>query len=170
MAYYSFGFEAAIVRHLIGKGERKLAYTVVMLPADLRAKLPFDQHPRLRVEGEINEHAFNGAWQPAGNGRYYLMLPKPILKEACLGLGDHVEVRFNIADQSEVNMPPALAQALGENPALREEWEKLSPGKQRAFAHRVSSAKTAPTIAKRLEEVMHMIREGLSYGKGGRIR
>lgn len=169
MAYFTFGFEATVVRHLIGKGERKLAYTVVILPRELRAELPFEEYPRLRVEGEINAHPFNGAWQPTGDGRHYLMVPKQILKEAELSIGDDIEIRFNIADQSEVDIPPALAGLLKRDTELRQKWEQLTPGKQRGFAHRVASAKTAPTIEKRIAEVAHMIREGLSYGKGGRV-
>lgn len=170
MAFYTFNFEAVMVRHLIGKGERKLAYSVVLLPDGLRPELPFEEHPRLRVEGELNGHPFNGAWQPAGNGRYFLMVPKPIIKADGLSVGDDIELRFNIADQNEVAVPPALLAALRGQPDLLERWNQLTAGKQRGFAHRVASAKAASTIAKRVDEVVHMVREGLSYGKGGSIR
>lgn len=170
MAFYSFNFETMMVRHLVGNGERKLAYSVILLPDALRQDLPFDNYPRLRVEGELNGHSFNGAWQPAGNGRYFLMVPKQIIKADGLSVGDDVEMRFNIADQNDVDVPPALASALRGQPELLEKWNQLTAGKQRGFAHRVASAKVTSTIAKRVDEVVHMVREGLSYGKGGSTR
>ena len=40
------------------------------------------------------------------------------------------------------------------------EWAKLSPGKQRAWSHRVGSAKTGPTRLRRVAEVIDKLRDG----------
>ena len=170
MSYFSHAFEAEITRHPIGKGERVIHYVVVYLPLQIERDLPFDAHPRLRVTGEIADVPFEGAWQPSGDGRRYLIVPKQVFAAASVAVGDRVEVRFKIADQNAVDMPPELERALSADADLEAKWVALTPGAKRAFAYRVSSAKTQRTRTKRLGEVSQMVREGLAYGKGGSIR
>ncbi|MEM8981122.1 MAG: YdeI/OmpD-associated family protein [Pseudomonadota bacterium] len=76
-----------------------------------------------------------------------------------VALGDEVEVRFAVADQDAVNVPNALAEALETHGDLAEVWDSWTPGKRRGWAHRVASAKTAPTIAKRVDEVLTVLAE-----------
>jgi hypothetical protein len=129
------------------------AYTVVYLPEDLAGALPLDRYRRLRVEAEVNGVPLKAALMPTG-GRWYLMLSKKLLKRAGLTLGDPAHVTFAVADQDAVDVLPPLAEALDAEPDLRAAWEALTPGKRRGLAHRVASAKTAPTIAKRVAEVI----------------
>ena len=129
------------------------AYTVVYMPEDLVAALPLDRYPRLRIEAEVNGVPLKAALMPTG-GRWYLMLSKATLKRAGLTLGDTAHVAFAVDDQDAVDVPPALAEALDAEPELRAAWEALTPGRRRGLAHRVASAKTAPTIAKRVAEVI----------------
>jgi len=168
MSFFGHAFAAQIRRLPVGKGDRKVTYTVVMLPDDIAAKLPLDIHARLRVDGEIADVPFNGAWQPAGNGAHYLMAPKDVLSQAGVSVGDIVEVRFRVADQDAVDTPAALEAALFLDPDLRGRWEKLTPGQRRGFAYRVRSAKKPATVDKRVAEVVHMVRNGLTYGRGGK--
>lgn len=170
MSFFTHEFEAEIVRHPIGNGPRVVHYTVVYLPPELATDLPFKSHPRLRVTGEIADVPVEGAWQPAGDGRRYLMVPKGVFETAGVAVGDMVDVRFKVGDQNAVDVPDALHRALGADRDLADKWKALTPGAQRAFAYRVASAKTEKTIMKRVDEVAHMIREGLAYGKGGSTR
>lgn len=170
MSFFTHVFDAEIARHPIGKGARIVHYTVVYLPPAMASELPFDAHPRLRVVGEIADVPVEGAWQPAGDGRRYLMVPKTVFESAGVAVGDRVEVRFKIADQDAVDVPDALNRLLISDKDLAAKWSALTPGAQRAFSYRVSSAKTEPTIAKRVSEVADMVRAGLRYGKGGSIR
>ena len=142
-------FEAEIEYHDFGR----MGYTVVYLPEDLREKLPFDQYPCLRVDAEVAEFPIDGALQP-GQGQYYLMLSKRFLKQADLGIGDTVNVNFRIADQNAVNVSDELTTGLKLYPVAKSIWDTLTPGKQRSFAHRVDSARTAPTREKRVAEVI----------------
>jgi hypothetical protein len=63
---YPFSFEGEVVHHDVGT----YRYTVIFLPADIAGQLPFAEHPRLRVTGEVAEIPFSGAWQPV-RGRWY---------------------------------------------------------------------------------------------------
>jgi hypothetical protein len=112
------------------------------------------------VTGEIADWPVAGAWQPAGDGRRYFLLGKRLLRDARLKVGDLVEMRFAIADQDAVDMPDALAEALEDRADLAAAWSQLTPGAQRAFAHRVASARAEATIARRVEEVAGMVLRG----------
>ncbi|MEL7460411.1 MAG: YdeI/OmpD-associated family protein [Pseudomonadota bacterium] len=140
-------------------------YKVVWLTPDLAAALPLEEHPRLRVAGEIAGMDFSGACMPSG-GRHYLMVPKAIRVKQGLGLGDVITLRFGVDDQDRVDVPPELAEALADDADIAETWAALTPGKQRGFAYRVASAKTVPTRVRRVEEVIGHMLDG--KGPGGR--
>ena len=150
-------FEATVEYHDFGR----MGYAVVYLPEDLRVKMPFDRYPRLRVDAEVAEFPVDRAFQP-GQGKYYLILSKRLLKQAGLVLGDSVNVNFRIADQEAVTVPDTLEVALQGNPTAKTKWDTLTPGKRRGLAHRVSSARTAATKKKRVAEVISTLLEGIT--------
>ncbi len=155
MSRFAFEFTGRVARHSFGEW----GYTVVFLPAAVAAELPLREYPRLRVRGEMDEYPFARAWQPTGE-TWYLMIPKDVMQRGGYGLGDWVNVRFNIDDQEAVDVPEALALALAEDGAFRAAWEGLTAGKRRAVAYRVESAKTAGTVAKRVAEAREVVMSG----------
>ncbi|MEM9088982.1 MAG: YdeI/OmpD-associated family protein [Cyanobacteria bacterium P01_F01_bin.53] len=152
MSDFPHTFDSPIVQHSVGT----YAYTVVFLPEEMNEEMPFDQFPRLRVRGEINHLPFAGAFQPV-RGRWYLLLSKKKMKAGGFVIGDWVHVTFRIDDQEAVEVPDMLRLALEENPHAMATWEKLSAGKRRGLAYRVSSAKTAPTQKRRVAVVIEML-------------
>lgn len=155
-SFYPCSFEAPLDRFGVGR-ERKVWYTVVFLPAALEAELPFAAHSRLRVEGEIAEVPVEGAWMPAGDGRRYFIVAPRVLKDAGVAVGDLVEMRFRIADQDAVDVPPELAAELTADPDARAAWDALTPGKRRGLTYRVHGAKARATRMRRVAEVMAML-------------
>ena len=155
---FEYAFEAPIVRHSMGRNARgELFYTVVFVPDDLSSALPAGGP--LRVRGEVAETPVEGALMPTG-GRRYLMVPRALLRERGLDVGDEVEVRFSLADPDAVDLPAELRLAIDADDALADAWAALTPGRQRALAHRVASAKRAETRATRTEEIVRALREG----------
>jgi hypothetical protein len=152
MSRFAYEFTGRVAKHSFGDW----SYTVVWLPPELAEQLPFDENPRLRVRGEMDDYPFHGAWQPTG-GKWYIMINKPVLKHGGYALGDWINVRFNIDDQDAVDVPEALATALKADRKFRLAWEKLTPGKKRGLSYMVSTAKTTPTIEKRIEKVKEMV-------------
>jgi hypothetical protein len=155
MSFYPHEFEGVVERHVVGT----LRYTVVFLPAEIAASLPFDGSPRLRASGEVNDVPFSAAWQPV-RGRWYMMLSKGLLRDAELSVGARAAVRFRVEDPDSVDVPEALADALAANAAAATAWAGLTAGKRRGFAHLVNAAKTAPTQQKRLAEVLLALETG----------
>ena len=153
-----FQFDAEVDVYDFGR----MAYSVLFLPADMVSQLPLEENPRLRIDGFVADQPFHGAFQPAGGGAYYLILSKKFLKSANLAVGDTTTAWFRIADQDAVDVPLELEQALSANHAASSVWDKLTAGKRRGYAHRVSSAKRASTRAARVKEVL----EELSHNAG----
>lgn len=153
--YFSHAFDAVIEHHDLGT----YRYTVVFLPDALAAALPLAEHPRLRISGEIDDHAFTGAWQPS-RGRWYLMLGKPLLRATALEIGSFAHVRFRVEPQDEVDVPAELQRAVAADAAAQDRWNGLTAGKQRALAFRVASAKTAVTRNRRVIEVVDWLASG----------
>ncbi|MEM8796649.1 MAG: YdeI/OmpD-associated family protein, partial [Pseudomonadota bacterium] len=103
-----------------------------------------------------------GAWMPVGDGRRYFIVSPEIKANTGLDIGDEVEMRFRVDDQDFVDVPPALLNALEADKTANDLWEDFTAGKKRMFAHYVLSAKTAPTIKRRVDEAMFAILEGIS--------
>lgn len=152
-AFFDYAFEDAIDRFGVGR-TRKVWYSVLFLPPAIESTLPFARYPRLRVDGEIGDVPVTGAWMPTGDGRRYFIVAPRVFRDASVGVGSIVEMRFRIADQDAVDMPDALTVALSRDAAAAAGWAKLTPGKQRGFTHVIHGAKTVPTRARRVAEVI----------------
>ena len=68
----------------------------------------------------------------------------------------------SIDDQDHVDIPASLQHALREDDEANALWDKLTAGKKRMFTFHVSSAKTAPTEARRVAEAMEAIGRGIA--------
>lgn len=145
MSFFAHEFETTVQHHEVGK----YVYTVVFLPPEIAAQLPFDKHSRLRMRGEINDHPIEAAWQPV-RGRYYVMLSKPLLKAAELAVGMRATIRFSLVDQNAVELPADIQHIIENNQKFGAHWIGLSAGKQRGFMHWVGEARTTQTRTKRI--------------------
>ena len=154
--YYDHAFQATIAHHDVGS--ERYRYTVAYLPQAIVAALPLEAHPRLCISGEVNEYPFEATLTPVRDAWYILFSKKT--QAIDVRVGDEVDIRFRVADQDAVEVPPALRAALDGNAAMAALWAGLTPGKQRSLAYRVGSAKTAATRAKRIAEVF-----GIMQGK-----
>ncbi len=151
---YPHAFEGPLRRHGVGNGPRVLWYVVLSLPPAMEGTLPFTRFPRLRVEGEVADVPVSGAWMPAGDGRRYFIVSPAVRKAAGAGIGDVVPMRFAVADQDAVEVPPALLDALQRQPDALASWQTLTPGKRRGLTYPVAVARTDATRARRVAAVL----------------
>jgi antitoxin component of MazEF toxin-antitoxin module len=145
----------------------KYVYTCVYVPKAILARLPLEEHPRLRINATIDGCACKGALMPdkagsrqtkhllatghiEGERVWYFQVPKTILKAVGKQIGDTVEVTCEVADQDEVDVHPAVAAMLARDAELRRQWEALTAGKKRSLMHPISNARTDVTLEKRL--------------------
>ncbi|MEL6750938.1 MAG: YdeI/OmpD-associated family protein, partial [Pseudomonadota bacterium] len=102
----------------------------------------------------VAEHPIEGAFQPAGVGYKYIMISPKLMKDAGLNIGDVVEMRFRVADQNAVDVPPELLEALAANDAAQTVWDTLTVGKKRGFSFLVETAKQRATKSKRCAQIL----------------
>lgn len=165
MAFYPYRFEATVALYDVGSAH--YVYMVIWLPDEIAARLPLQQHPRLRISGEANEVEFKAALMPV-RGRWYILFSAKSLKVMEVSVGGEVCVAFAIDDQDNVDIPDALARALANDGDLALMWARQTPGKKRGLAFRVASAKSAATCARRVEEVKDIM-AGKRDQRGKRI-
>lgn len=103
-----------------------------------------------------------GAWTLVGDGRYCMILSPAFPKADGLRIGDLAGTRFRIDDQGHVDTLGALSAHLAQYPDRPTLWDALTPGKRRALAHHVGTAKTDATREKRLDEVGNALAQGLT--------
>jgi hypothetical protein len=153
---FSHKFQATLTRFGVGK-TRKVWYVVIFLPAELAESLPFDRHPRLRIQGEIAGEPVEGAFIPDGNGQWYFIVSPLVRRYTGLDVGSQAEMRFRLDDPNRVNVPKELARELKRDIDLRAAWEALPPGKRRGIAYQISIGKTPETREKRVLAAMETI-------------
>lgn len=156
--FYPHAFDAPLERHGVGRA-RKIWYNVLFLPVETAAALPLAQHPRLRVEGEIAAVPVANAFIPAGDGRHYVIVSPEVIAQGGLRLGHMVEMRFRVADQEAVAVPPDMTLALSRDCGGQAAWDGLTVGRRRALSHFVDSARQAPTRARRILAVLAAVTE-----------
>lgn len=155
LAEYPFELFTTVKKHTSGR----IAYAVAYLTKELQKQLPLDKHPRLRIDGEVGGHRFNGALHPC-RGKWYVLLPKRMMKKCGLEMGGDVLVSFRIADQNAVDVPSELQRALAANSNAKQAWDKLTTGRKRGYAYRVASAKRMETRENRVDEVIDWVIDG----------
>lgn len=159
MSYYRYALTGPIERLVFASeaSGRQLSYKVLFASSALERELPFAAHPRLRIEGEIEDVPVQLAWQPSSGRGHYVMVSPAVMKALGVSLGDEVTLRFNLAPQDAVEVPEEL-RALVDGTARRKElWSALTPGRRRGLSHFVASAKTAPTRSRRAALVVEKL-------------
>jgi bifunctional DNA-binding transcriptional regulator/antitoxin component of YhaV-PrlF toxin-antitoxin module len=131
-------------------------------------EVPFDAREafgeaRAPVTGTLNGLAFRGRLSVYG-GHTYLGLRREIRDAAGIELGDPVEVVIERDDAPrEVEVPPALAAALADDPEARAAFDALAFTHRNEYAAWVAGAKRDETRARRVERSLRMLREGVRH-------
>jgi Bacteriocin-protection, YdeI or OmpD-Associated/Domain of unknown function (DUF1905) len=129
-------------------------------------EVPFDArerfgHTRPPVRGTVNGTPFRGRLSAYG-GTTYLGLRHEIREEAGLEIGDEVEVELEVDDDPrEVDIPPALEDALAGDDAAREAFDALAFTHRREYAEWIADAKRDETRERRVEQALGMLRQGI---------
>ncbi|MEM9544408.1 MAG: YdeI/OmpD-associated family protein [Bacteroidota bacterium] len=97
----------------------------------------------MHFDGSNPLHA---GFMPEGDGKYFLMLSKDVMKKMQLALGQNVEVKI-VKDTSKYGMPISeeMQELLELDPDGEELFHKLTPGKIRSLLHFVNKYKSSDT-------------------------
>jgi uncharacterized protein YdeI (YjbR/CyaY-like superfamily) len=94
-------------------------------------------------------------------GEFLLGLPKAVRQAAGVEAGDEVDVAIELETEArEVDVPPALAEALAGDPAAQAAFAKLAFTHRKEFARWVAEAKQPDTRDRRVAQALERIRAG----------
>jgi uncharacterized protein YdeI (YjbR/CyaY-like superfamily) len=112
------------------------------------------------VQATINEHTWAGRVSRMG-GEFLLGLNRAVRAAAGADAGDRVTVTIALdATPREVDVPPALASALGADQDAKARFDGLAYTHRKEFARWVGEAKRDDTRKRRVAEALRMLREG----------
>jgi bifunctional DNA-binding transcriptional regulator/antitoxin component of YhaV-PrlF toxin-antitoxin module len=131
-------------------------------------EVPFDAkaefgEARPRVAGTLNGTPFAGRLSVYG-GVTYLGLNREVRAAAGIEPGDLVEVVVERDDAPrEVEVPPALADALVADTRARHAFEVLSFTHRNEYARWIAEAKQDETRERRVQKAIEMLRTGVKH-------
>jgi hypothetical protein len=102
--------------------------------------------------------SYRGSLAMMGGDCAMLLCRKDVVAQLGKGAGDRVRVTVTLdTTPREVELPPALSEALSRAPAAKRAWETLSPSCRREYAQWISGAKREETRAARVEKALPLI-------------
>lgn len=122
----------------------------------------FGKRGEVRVKCIINGVAADRALMPTKSGYHMIILGADLRRQTGVRKpGDlaHVELWLD-PEPDRVNIPEELADTLDFLPEMKAKWDMLTPGMQRNMCYWVGSAKTTPTRAKRVAELLRRFETG----------
>lgn len=94
-------------------------------------------------------------------GENLLGFSKKLRADLGVEIGDVVDVAITVdAAPREVQVPPALAAALTQDPTAETAFEAMAPSHRKEFARWIDEAKREETRKARVEQALEMLREG----------
>jgi len=102
----------------------------------------------------INHYSYRSAVGKMGD-KFMISLSAENRKKAGVNGGDAVEINLVLdTEPRTVEIPSDLQKALNKNKIAKANFEKLSPGKQKAMVTAINEAKTEETKIKRIDKAI----------------
>lgn len=122
----------------------------------------FGKRGEVRVKCLINGVAADRALMPTKSGMHIIILGADLRRQTGVRKpGDLAKVELWLDPEPDrVSIPEELADTLEFLPEMKARWDLLTPGMQRSMCYWVSSAKTTPTRAKRVAELLRRFETG----------
>ncbi|MBK6342183.1 MAG: DUF1905 domain-containing protein [Flavobacteriales bacterium] len=145
----------------------RFAWSYVEFPHDVKEL--FGKRGEVRVKCRINGVAADRALMPTKSGYHIIVLGGDLRRQAGIKRpGEPVKMELWLDPEPDrISIPAELAETLDFIPEMKAAWDKLTPGMKRSMSYWVGSAKTEPTRAKRIAELLRRFETGhFQVGKG----
>lgn len=143
----------ASIRQFKEQGE-KTGWTYIEIPADIAEQINPGCKKSFRVKGKLDDYRIEKtALLPMGGGSFILPLNATIRKNIHKGKGAMLNVQMAV-DQAPLEVDKELMECLADEPAALSFFGSLPRSHQLYFSKWISSAKTAPTKAKRIAQAV----------------
>lgn len=153
-----------------GKQGEKTGWTYIHIPKIIAEKLKPGTKRSFRVKGNINEHPINSvALIPMGGGDFIIAVNAEMRKSIRKMKGAKVKVMLE-EDNSAFIMSEGLMYCLKDDPEAMEYFNSLLPSHQRYFSKWIDSAKTEPTITKRIAITLNAMANRLTFSEMLRLQ
>jgi hypothetical protein len=130
--------------------------TGIEVPAAVVEALGSGKRPAVTVT--LHAYSYRTTVAPMG-GRFFIPASAEVRKASGVAAGDELDVGIELDTAPRtVEVPPDLAAALGEDPALERAWETLSYTHQREWVRSVLEAKKAETRERRVRAAVEKLR------------
>lgn len=161
MALVSF----TAIMEKFGKQGEKTGWTYVAVPFDIAEKLQPSNRKSFRVKGFLDKVAITGiALLPMGEGNFIMPLKTELRRQLKKTHGDELLLRIEM-DKEEYQLNTDLVECLAEDPAAAKNFYAIPRSHQNYYSKYIDSAKTEPTKAKRISQVIHAMINQLDYGE-----
>jgi hypothetical protein len=146
-----------------------LTFTAELVPRGPAAAIVLDDDQvstvgegakRFPVLATVNGYTWKTSVARMG-GEFLLGLSRAERVQAGVEAGETVEVELELdAARREVEVPPALAGALAEDPVARAAFDRLAFTHRKEYSRWIEEAKREETRERRVTQALQMLREG----------
>ncbi len=156
-------FKAIILKY--SSNAEKTGWTYVDIPADILSKLKLKDKKGFRIKGVIDDVPFEKmSTYPVGEGNFIIAINGEMKKKLGKKEGAMVSIKFE-RDESSALQSPELLTALKEEKEAHGTFKTLVPSHQNYFHRYVATAKTAPTKAERIVNVINAMYRKQNFGE-----
>jgi hypothetical protein len=143
----------------------KTGWTYVTIPAAIAEKLKPGNKKSFRVKGKIDNHSIEGiALLPMGGGDFIMAINAEMRKGIRKSKGAKVILQLQADDKFAYKLPTELMECLEDEPTAMKFFNTLTKGHQGYFIKWVTSAKTEPTKAKRMAQMINALARHQDFG------
>lgn len=161
MAKVSFNAE---IEKFGQKGE-KTGWTYFEVPFDIAEKLSPSNRKSFRVKGSLDDIRISGvALIPMGEGNFIMPLKADIRKLIKKSKGDHLLVKLE-PDKEEYQLNALMMECLNDDQQALTNFNKIPRSHQNYYSKYIDSAKTEPTKAKRIAQVVKAMHYKWTYAE-----
>ena len=144
----------------------KTGWSYVFIPAQLAEELSPGSRKSFRVKGMIDSTAISGlALVPMGGGDFILALKKNLRKTLRKEVGGVVQITLALDTEFKIEIPEILHDCLEDEPGLLQQFLKMPKSHQNYYINWLNSAKTEPTVLKRLTMIIKAMEQKQDFGE-----
>ena len=143
----------------------KTGWSYVFIPQEIADQIKPNSRRGFRVRGFIDELAVNGlSATPVKDSGFILPLNKPLRKSLRKEEGAAIELRLEFDVDFKLEMPEVLEVCLAQEEGLLEYFLSLPKSHQNYFINWLNTAKTEPTLTKRLVMLVNAMAKKQDFG------
>jgi hypothetical protein len=143
----------------------KTGWSYIRIPAKLAQELKPGNKKSFRVKGRLDDHPISGvALLPMGEGDFIMALKAAVRKAIRKQKGDTLEVQIEI-DKKEIAPPKELLDCLADEPEAQRHFKDLPKSHQNWYGNWIKAAKTEPTRARRIAQIVDAMVKRMSFGE-----